>query len=201
MCTNRPVSWRSMKVISERLAMRPFVASDEDDVHVYASDPAVCFFTDWGPNSPADTADFIARAVTDGAPANIAVTLVGDVLGAAGVGARGHRCRFAQRRSRAYRCGSRARLGGAPRPVGTRHRDRGRRCVDRLARRRAWRHGVHCALPPTEQGIVSGDGACGDDVRRAHPGRRCHQRRARGLRHISPGHSRLAPLPCATLGA
>jgi len=74
-----------MEVLSDRLAMRPFVAGDVDHVHVYASDPAVCFFTDWGPNTPADTEDFIARAVAEGAPANIAVTLVGDVLGAAGV--------------------------------------------------------------------------------------------------------------------
>ena len=74
-----------MQVVAQRVLLRPFASADGDEVHVYASDPAVCFFTDWGPNSPADTAEFVARAVSEGAPANIAVTLVEDVLGAAGV--------------------------------------------------------------------------------------------------------------------
>ena len=48
-----------MEVFTERLVLRPFTKADRDDVHLYASDPAVCFFTDWGPNSEAETDEFI----------------------------------------------------------------------------------------------------------------------------------------------
>ncbi|GAA0283958.1 GNAT family N-acetyltransferase [Cryptosporangium japonicum] len=47
-----------------RLRLRPFRSADEAAVHRYASDPEVTRFTDWGPNTPADTAEFI-RAVVD----------------------------------------------------------------------------------------------------------------------------------------
>lgn len=75
---------RYMEVVSERLVLRPFAASDVDDVHVYASDPAVCFFTDWGPNSREETESFVADAVASGAPLNVAITLAQDLLGASG---------------------------------------------------------------------------------------------------------------------
>ena len=74
-----------MEVYTERLVLRPFTRADRDDVHVYASDPAVCFFTDWGPNTDADTDEFIEEAVATGAPLNTAVSLAHDVLGASGV--------------------------------------------------------------------------------------------------------------------
>jgi len=73
-----------MEVVTERLVLRPFAAADLDDVHVYASDPAVCFFTDWGPNTRADSEAFIAEALAGGAPANVAITLARDLLGASG---------------------------------------------------------------------------------------------------------------------
>lgn len=73
-----------MKVRTERLVLRPFTEADRDDVHLYASDPAVCFFTDWGPNTDADTDEFIAAAVDSGAPLNTAVMLAQEVLGASG---------------------------------------------------------------------------------------------------------------------
>ena len=73
-----------MEVVSERLVLRPFAAGDVDDVHVYASDPAVCFFTDWGPNSRAETEAFVSDAVASGAPLNVAITLAVDLLGASG---------------------------------------------------------------------------------------------------------------------
>ena len=73
-----------MEVFTERLVLRPFTKADRDDVHVYASDPAVCFFTDWGPNSEADTDEFIGAAVATGAPLNTAVTLAHEVLGTSG---------------------------------------------------------------------------------------------------------------------
>lgn len=78
-----------MEVVSQRLLLRPFAATDVDDAHVYASDPAVCFFTDWGPNSQEDTESFIAEAVATGAPLNVAITLAQDVLGASGTVAAG----------------------------------------------------------------------------------------------------------------
>ena len=64
-----PAGYRHyMEVTSERLVLRPFQFSDIDHVHVYASDPAVCFFTDWGPNSIEDTRAFVSEAVASGAP-------------------------------------------------------------------------------------------------------------------------------------
>ncbi len=44
-----------MRLSSERLVLREFRVADERDVHVYASDPEVVRFTDWGPSSPAET--------------------------------------------------------------------------------------------------------------------------------------------------
>jgi len=73
-----------MEVVSERLVLRPFEAEDADDVHVYASDPAVCFFTDWGPNSRAETDAFVSEAVASGSPLHVAITLARDLLGASG---------------------------------------------------------------------------------------------------------------------
>jgi RimJ/RimL family protein N-acetyltransferase len=43
-----------------RLLLREFTAADEDDVHKYASDVVVAQYTDWGPNSPAQTHDRIS---------------------------------------------------------------------------------------------------------------------------------------------
>ncbi|MGC4174916.1 GNAT family N-acetyltransferase [Demequina sp.] len=73
-----------MEVVSERLVLRPFTNADVEDVHVYASDPAVCFFTDWGPNTLEDTVNFVSDAVAGGAPLNVAITLAVDLLGASG---------------------------------------------------------------------------------------------------------------------
>jgi [ribosomal protein S5]-alanine N-acetyltransferase len=42
---------------TERLMLREFVATDESDVHEYASDPIVSRFTDWGPNTPEVTVE------------------------------------------------------------------------------------------------------------------------------------------------
>jgi ribosomal-protein-alanine N-acetyltransferase len=74
-----------MEVVTERLVLRPFAATDVDDVHVYSSDPAVCFFTDWGPNSREQTEAFVADAVAGGAPLNMAISLAQDLLGASGI--------------------------------------------------------------------------------------------------------------------
>jgi ribosomal-protein-alanine N-acetyltransferase len=37
---------------TERLLLREFAASDEEDVHEYAGDPVASQYVDWGPNSP-----------------------------------------------------------------------------------------------------------------------------------------------------
>ena len=78
---NSPEYRQYMEVVSERLVLRPFAESDVEHVHVYASDPAVCFFTDWGPNSLEDTEAFVAQAVASGPPLNVAITLAKEAAG------------------------------------------------------------------------------------------------------------------------
>ncbi|WP_062303792.1 GNAT family N-acetyltransferase [Demequina subtropica] len=73
-----------MTLETARLLLRPFSADDAADVHVYASDPAVCRFTDWGPNSEEDTRSWLAHAVEAGIPAHWAITLRDDAVGGAG---------------------------------------------------------------------------------------------------------------------
>lgn len=73
-----------MTLETPRLILRPFEPGDVDDVHFYASDPAVCFFTDWGPNSREETEAFVAQAVATGAPENYAITLREDMPGTSG---------------------------------------------------------------------------------------------------------------------
>lgn len=46
---------------TERLLLREFELRDEEDVHMYGSDPEVCRFTAWGPNSVEDTRTVIAQ--------------------------------------------------------------------------------------------------------------------------------------------
>jgi [ribosomal protein S18]-alanine N-acetyltransferase len=50
-------------LFGDRLMLREFVAEDQHAVHAYASDPAVTRFTDWGPNSIAETHAFLAGVV------------------------------------------------------------------------------------------------------------------------------------------
>jgi [ribosomal protein S5]-alanine N-acetyltransferase len=49
-------------LVSERLLLRPFEASDVAAVHRYASDPVVSQFMDWGPNDEATSAAFVEFA-------------------------------------------------------------------------------------------------------------------------------------------
>jgi RimJ/RimL family protein N-acetyltransferase len=52
-----------LRLGSERLVLREFREADVLDVHVYASDPEVSPFTDWGPSSFGETQDrVVARA-------------------------------------------------------------------------------------------------------------------------------------------
>ncbi|OLF11313.1 GNAT family N-acetyltransferase [Actinophytocola xanthii] len=52
-----------VRLVTERLVLREFALDDEDAVHSFTSDPVVTRFTDWGPNSPADTRQFLAYAL------------------------------------------------------------------------------------------------------------------------------------------
>ncbi|MCB9688550.1 MAG: GNAT family N-acetyltransferase [Alphaproteobacteria bacterium] len=52
-----------MTLVTERLVLRPLRRGDVDAVHVWASDPVVCEYTDWGPNDRAATEAFVAQAV------------------------------------------------------------------------------------------------------------------------------------------
>ncbi len=54
---------KQLSICTDRLKLRPFVLDDFDEVHAYASDPLVTRFTDWGPNSPEETREFIRAAV------------------------------------------------------------------------------------------------------------------------------------------
>jgi ribosomal-protein-alanine N-acetyltransferase len=48
---------------TERLVLRPFHEDDFAAVHAYASDPEVCRYTSFGPNTEAETRDFLRRAL------------------------------------------------------------------------------------------------------------------------------------------
>ena len=50
---------RWFPIRTPRLLLREFTVADESDVHEYASDDAVARYTDWGPNTPAQTRDRI----------------------------------------------------------------------------------------------------------------------------------------------
>jgi len=47
---------------TERLLLRDFRADDFEAVHAYATDLEVVRYMTWGPNSEADTRDFLKRA-------------------------------------------------------------------------------------------------------------------------------------------
>jgi ribosomal-protein-alanine N-acetyltransferase len=74
---------------TDRLVLRPYEMSDADDVHAYGSDPEVCRYTDFGPNSWEDTQSFLTAATDPEHPeTDFAIVLreTGRVVG--GVGAR-----------------------------------------------------------------------------------------------------------------
>jgi RimJ/RimL family protein N-acetyltransferase len=50
-------------IVTERLMLRELRATDEDDIHEYASDPEVVQLMIWGPNTREATRDFLARAL------------------------------------------------------------------------------------------------------------------------------------------
>ncbi|UYM03403.1 GNAT family N-acetyltransferase [Solicola gregarius] len=77
---------RVVEIRGSRVTLARFRTSDFDAVHAFASDPVVCQFTTWGPNTAEDTHAFIAEAtarMNDGYL--LAVVLDEDVVGSAAV--------------------------------------------------------------------------------------------------------------------
>ncbi|WP_116076569.1 GNAT family N-acetyltransferase [Asanoa ferruginea] len=56
-----------MELVTSRLLLRELTSPDRDAVHGYASDTDVTRFMDWGPNSAADTAAFLADVLREAA--------------------------------------------------------------------------------------------------------------------------------------
>lgn len=73
---------------TERLVLRPYRVADATAVHGYGSDPEVCRYTDFGPNTWDDTLGFLQTAASPIPPRiELAVTLRGDDAVVGGVGA------------------------------------------------------------------------------------------------------------------
>lgn len=73
---------------TERLILRPYRVSDAAAVHRYGSDPEVCRYTDFGPNTWDETLGFLQTAVHPIPPKiELAITLAGDDAVVGGVGA------------------------------------------------------------------------------------------------------------------
>jgi ribosomal-protein-alanine N-acetyltransferase len=53
----------AVELVSERLLLREFVATDEEAVHAYACDALVTRYMEWGPNSRAQTRQFLAEKI------------------------------------------------------------------------------------------------------------------------------------------
>lgn len=79
------------ELTTARLRLRAFVPGDEEAVHRYAGDPAVCRFVTWGPNSPEDTRRFVADVVASAGQGGEreawtwAVVLDGELVGTVGL--------------------------------------------------------------------------------------------------------------------
>ncbi|MFF5794341.1 GNAT family N-acetyltransferase [Paeniglutamicibacter sp. NPDC012692] len=75
-----------MDISTERLALREYAQTDHDAVHAFASDPRVCGFVEWGPNTPEDTRAFLRACLDEqnAAPRrtfSMAITVGGRVTG------------------------------------------------------------------------------------------------------------------------
>ncbi len=57
------MTMKNVLLTTDRLALRELVESDWQAVHEYASDPEVCRFMIWGPNTAEQTRSFIVRMV------------------------------------------------------------------------------------------------------------------------------------------
>jgi len=73
---------------TDRLILRPYRFMDAEAIHRYGSDPEVCRYTNFGPNTWEDTIQFVNRASDSSRPEiELAITLRGDDTVVGGVGA------------------------------------------------------------------------------------------------------------------
>jgi ribosomal-protein-alanine N-acetyltransferase len=74
-----------MMLAGERIRLRTFADADLDAVHAYASDPQVARYTDWGPNSVADTRAFLDEVTALPSPPGgrypLAIEVDGQLIG------------------------------------------------------------------------------------------------------------------------
>lgn len=77
---------REVLARSDRVLLGRFTIEDHAAVHTFASDPQVCRYMSWGPNSESDTNEFLAQSipVTPGR-LNLAVIVDQAVIGSASV--------------------------------------------------------------------------------------------------------------------
>jgi len=52
---------QTVELATQRLLLRDFVPGDLADIHAYGREPEVVRYMDWGPNTEAQTADFLKR--------------------------------------------------------------------------------------------------------------------------------------------
>ena len=50
---------------TSRLLLREFVESDLPDIHEYGSNPEVCRYTPWGPNTLEESKNFIEKSIKE----------------------------------------------------------------------------------------------------------------------------------------
>lgn len=84
-----------LELVTERLLLRGFTSDDLEAVHAYAGDPEVCRYTDWGPNTLAQSQAFIDEMLTAATAdqpdsPTWAVTVNGNVVGACSVTVTSH---------------------------------------------------------------------------------------------------------------
>jgi [ribosomal protein S5]-alanine N-acetyltransferase len=78
-----------MIIETARLILRPYDPADAKAIHAYGSDPEVCRYTDFGPNTWEDTLEFLTTVTDpDHSSLDLAITLreTGEVVG--GIAAR-----------------------------------------------------------------------------------------------------------------
>src|SRR6476620_7493588 len=77
---------REVVIRGARVALARFRESDVEAVHTFASDPVVCRFTGWGPNTLDDTLTFVADAIPRNSDRyDLAVLRGVEVIGSASV--------------------------------------------------------------------------------------------------------------------
>lgn len=82
----RPTGSRQVVIRGDRVELARFDEGDVEAVHRFASDPAVCRYTTWGPNTWDETRAFVLDAVrSQDDRYDLAVVRDGEVIGSASV--------------------------------------------------------------------------------------------------------------------